>query len=142
MPINISQSFKCKHPLIRRVIKNPRAVVKEYFGQTKIFPITHTLVVRQQLLDQNPWIVASLLNAFSAAEELCRKSYEYAKRLAFPSAVLILEEEEETFGENPWAHGLTPENQIVLEKFVEYAQEQGYIPFLPQLSDLFAPVWN
>jgi 4,5-dihydroxyphthalate decarboxylase len=142
IPPNIPPSFKGKDPRIRRVIKNPRAVVKEYFGQTKIFPITHTLVVRQQLLDQNPWIVASLLNAFSAAEELCRKSYEYAKRLAFPSAVLILEEEEETFGENPWAHGLTPENQIVLEKFVEYAQEQGYIPFLPQLSDLFAPVGN
>jgi 4,5-dihydroxyphthalate decarboxylase len=142
IPPNIPPSFKGKDPRIRRVIKNPRAVVNEYFGETKIFPITHTLVVRQQLLDENPWIVANLLSAFSEAEELCRKSYEYAKRLAFPSAVLILEEEEETFGENPWAHGLTPENQIVLEKFVEYAQEQGYIPYRPKISDLFAPIGN
>jgi hypothetical protein len=58
---------------------------------------------------------ASLLDAFTKAEETCRKSYDYAKRSAFPSAVLILEEEEELFGKNPWGHGLTPENQVVLE---------------------------
>jgi hypothetical protein len=55
---------------------------------------------------------------------------------------LILEEEEEIFGKNPWAHGLTAENQVVLEKFVQYAEEQGYIPYRPPLSELFAPVGN
>jgi hypothetical protein len=55
---------------------------------------------------------------------------------------LIIEEEEELFGENPWGHGLTPENQLVLEKFIQYAHEQGYVPYRPQLSDLFAPVGN
>src|SRR5438445_2034620 len=123
IPPNIPPSFRAKDPRIRRVIRDPRAVVTEYFRKTKIFPITHTLAVRQQLLDQNPWIVASLLNAFDESEKLCRKSYDYAKRSAFPSAVLILEEEEELFGINPWAHGLTHENQIVLGKFVQYAEE-------------------
>ena len=112
------------------------------FVKTRIFPITHTLVVRQELFDKQPWLVASLLEAFNEAEELCRKSYDYAKRSAFPSAVLILEEEEEVFGKNPWQHGLTPENQVVLEKFVQYANEQGYIPNRPALSELFAPVGN
>ena len=142
IPPNIPPSFREKDPRIRRVIQNARAVVNEYFRKTKIFPITHTLVVRQELFDQNPWIVASLVNAFGEAEKLCRKSYDYAKRLALPSAVLILEEEEEIFGKNPWTHGLTPENRVVLDKFVQYAEEQGYIPFRPQLAELFAPVGN
>ena len=140
IPPNIVPSFRAKDPRIRRVFKDPRTTVNEYFRKTKIFPITHTLVVRQSLFDQHPWLVSSLLNAFTEAEKVCRKSYDYAKRSAFPSAVLILEEEEEVFGENPWAHGLTPENQVVLDKFVQYAEEQGYIPYRPKLSDLFAPV--
>jgi 4,5-dihydroxyphthalate decarboxylase len=140
VPPNIVSSFRARDPRIRRVFKNARSVVTEYYRKTKIFPITHTLVIREQLLDEHPWLVASLLQAFTDAEERCRKSYDYAKRLAFPSAVLILEEEEETFGANPWGHGLTPENQVVLEKFVQYAEEQGYIPYRPQLSELFAPM--
>jgi 4,5-dihydroxyphthalate decarboxylase len=142
IPPNIVPSFRAKDPRIRRVFKDPRTTVNEYFRKTKIFPITHTLVMRQSLLDKNPWLVSSLLAAFTKAEELCRKSYDYAKRSAFPSAVLILEEEEELFGRNPWGHGLTSENQVVLEKFVQYANEQGYIPSRPALSGLFAPVGN
>ena len=140
IPPNVVPSFRAKDPRIRRVFKDLRATVNEYFRKTKIFPITHALVVRQSLFDQHPWLVSSLLNAFTEAEKLCRKSYDYAKRLAFPTAVLILEEEEEIFGANPWDHGLIPENRVVLEKFVQYAEEQGYIPYRPQLSELFAPV--
>jgi len=142
IPPNIPSSFRQRDPRIRRLFQNPRKTITEYFHKTNIFPITHTLVVRQSLFDEHPWLVASLLQAFSEAENLCRKSYDYAKRLALPSAVLILEEEEELFGNNPWAHGLTPENRVVLEKFVQYAEEQGYIPYRPQLSELFAPVGN
>jgi len=142
IPPNVVPSFRARDPRIKRAVRDARRVVTEYYQKTKIFPITHTLVVRQRLLDEQPWLVSSLLNAFTKAEEVCRKSYDYAKRLAFPSAVLILEEEEETFGANPWGHGMTPENRVVLEKFVQYAEEQGYIPYRPQLSDLFAPVGN
>lgn len=142
IPPNVVPSFRAKDPRIRRLFKDPRATVNEYFRTTKIFPITHTLVVRQSLFDENPWLVSSLVNAFTEAEERCRKSYDYAKRLAFPSAVLVLEEEEEIFGDNPWSHGLTEQNQVVLGKFVQYAHEQGYIPDLPRLDDLFAPIGN
>jgi 4,5-dihydroxyphthalate decarboxylase len=142
IPPNIVPSFRARDPRIRRVFKDARGTVNDYFRRTKIFPITHTLVVRQSLFDGNPWLVSSLLKAFTEAEDRCRKAYDYAKRSAFPSAVLILEEEEELFGKDPWAHGLTPENQVVLEKFVQYAHEQGYIPNRPALSDLFAPAGN
>jgi 4,5-dihydroxyphthalate decarboxylase len=142
IPPNIVPSFRAHDPHIRRVFRNIRSTVNDYYRKTKIFPITHTLVVRQSLFDEHPWLVSSLLTAFSESEKLCRKSYDYAKRLAFPSAVLILEEEEEIYGEDPWGHGLTPENQVVLEKFVQYANEQGYISSRPLLSELFAPVGN
>jgi 4,5-dihydroxyphthalate decarboxylase len=142
IPPNIVPSFRAGDPRIRRVYRDIRTTVDNYFRDTGIFPITHTLVVRQSLFDENPWLASSLARAFSEAEEICRKSYDYAKRSAFPSAVLILEEEEARFGKDPWAHGLTPENRVVLEKFVQYANEQGYIPRRPALHELFAPVGN
>jgi hypothetical protein len=51
--------------------------------------------------------------------------------------VLVLEEEEQQFGKNPWTHGLEP-NRFVLKKFIQYAHEQGYISFEPAVDDLFA----
>ena len=139
---NVPESFRAGDPRIRRVFKDCRTQVMEYFRKTNIFPITHTVVLRESLVAEHPWLVNSLVNAFVEAEKVCRKAYEYPKRLALPSAVLVIEEEEEAFGKDPFQHGLTPQNQVVLEKFLQYAEEQGYISHRPELNDLFAPVGN
>ncbi len=47
IPPNIVPSFRAKDPRIRRVFKEPRTTINEYFRETKIFPITHALVIRQ-----------------------------------------------------------------------------------------------
>jgi 4,5-dihydroxyphthalate decarboxylase len=139
---NVPASFRAGAPRIRRVFQDCRVEITEYFRATKIFPITHTVVLRESLVAEHPWIVSSLVNAFAEAEKICRKSYEYPKRLALPTAVLLIEEEEAAFGQYPFQHGLTPQNQIVLEKFLRYAEEQGYIASRPKLTELFAPVGN
>jgi 4,5-dihydroxyphthalate decarboxylase len=139
---NVPAAFRAGDPRIRRVFKNPRSEIMEYFRKTKIFPITHTVVLRESLVAEHPWIVNSLVNAFVEGEKICRKAYEYPKRLALPSAVLVIEEEEEAFGKDPFQHGLTPQNRVVLDKFLQYAEEQGYISYRPNLIDLFAPVGN
>jgi 4,5-dihydroxyphthalate decarboxylase len=139
---NVPASFRAGDPRIRRVFENPRSEIMEYFGKTKIFPITHTVVLREALVAEHPWIVSSLVNAFTEAEKICRKAYEYPKRLALPTAVLVIEEEEAAFGKEPFQHGLTPQNRVVLDKFLQYAEEQGYISSRPKLTDLFAPVGN
>ncbi len=133
---NVPASFRNGDPRIRRLFRNCRASVEEYFRKTKIFPITHTMVIRESLLRERPWIAARIVDAFQEADRRCRSSYEYPKRLSFPTAVLFLEEEEEIFGREPWVHGVK-ENSEVLEKFVQYAQKQGYIAERPNLNDLF-----
>ena len=136
---NVSEAYRSGDPRIRRLFHPCREAVENYFQSTGIFPITHTMVVHERLLDRHPWLPKELVAAFAEANRLCRLEYEYPKRFSFPTAVLFLEEEEQRFGKDPWVHGLES-NRVVLERFVQYAHEQGYIPFRPNVPELFAPL--
>jgi len=135
---NVPKSFRAGDPRIRRLFQPCRPAVEQYFADTGMFPITHTVVVREELLRREPWIVGSLVDAFDAADAHCRREYDYPKRLSFPTAQLMLEEEEQRFGKNPWQHGLAP-NAHTLEKFMEYAAIQGYTPRVLSLEEAFWP---
>ena len=114
-------------PILRRLFPNCREVTEGYFKTTGIFPITHTVVVSEKIAQHNPWALERLYDAFCDADKQCWNEYQYPKRLSFPTAVLMLEEEDRAFGKDPWKQGLKA-NGIVLEKFMEYAVAQGYIP--------------
>jgi 4,5-dihydroxyphthalate decarboxylase len=121
---NIAQSFRAGDPRIHRVFADCRASIRNYFQSTGIFPITHTLVTHERKISQFPWLCQELVTAFNEADRQCRMEYEYPKRFSFPTAVLLLEEEEQQFGKNPWTHGLEP-NRFVLKKFSR--PRAGYI---------------
>jgi 4,5-dihydroxyphthalate decarboxylase len=135
---NVPNSFRAGDPRIRRLFEPCRPAVEQYFADTGIFPITHTVVVREELLRREPWIAASVIKAFNAADAVCRKEYDYPKRLSFPTAVLLLEEEAQRFGGNPWQNGLPP-NAHTLTKFMEYAASQGYTERVLRLEETFWP---
>lgn len=134
---NVPLSYRSSDPRIRRVFGDCEDAVRQYFGRTGIFPITHAIVVKESLLRTYPWITEKLIRAFDSADALARQKHQYPKRFSFPTAVLLLEREEQAFGKNPWKHGLQA-NKVLLEKFLEYAQGQGYVSYRPNLVDLFA----
>jgi 4,5-dihydroxyphthalate decarboxylase len=122
---NVPEAFRAGDPRIKRLFPRVRETVQGYFDKTGIFPITHTVVVREALPNKEPWIVKSLLDGFEAANRIADREYNYPKRLSFPTAALILEEEEQRFGRNPWQHGIEA-NTRNLETFMRYAAAQGY----------------
>lgn len=133
---NVAKSYRRGDPRIARLFPETRAAVMEYFGETGIFPITHAVVVRAEWLEKEPWIAGRLIAAFEEAHRLSWAEYEYPKRLSFPTAVLMLEEEEAAFGKDPWCHGLEA-NAFGLRKFMDYAAAQGYIPRPLDLGEAF-----
>jgi hypothetical protein len=44
------------------------------------------------------------------------------------------------FGDNPWGHGLTTENQVVLDKFVQYAESRVISPIAQSLAIFLPPI--
>jgi 4,5-dihydroxyphthalate decarboxylase len=43
----------------------------DYYRASGIFPIMHTVVIRNSVLESHPWVAVSVLQAFQKAKELC-----------------------------------------------------------------------
>ncbi len=124
---------------MRRLFRDPKAEMRSLVRRSGIFPITHTLVMKAALAEREPWIAASLFKAFAEAQRQCTAFYfDDSKHLSLPEAVFLLEEQREAYGENAWVQGLDP-NRHVIETFLRYAHEQGYVPRQMAVDELFAP---
>ncbi|MBI2999819.1 MAG: ABC transporter substrate-binding protein [Deltaproteobacteria bacterium] len=125
---------------VRRLIPNFREVEKDYYRRTKIFPIMHTVALRQGVHEKNPWVAQSLCKAFAESKRICEESmYEFsALKYMLAWSIAEMEEEREIFGGDPWPYGLEA-NRHVLETLVGYTHEQGLIKKRPELESLFAP---
>jgi 4,5-dihydroxyphthalate decarboxylase len=128
-------------PRLRRLFPDSRAELAAYYKKTNILPITHTVVVSEALLAREPWIADRLLTAFREAQHVCDEAYREPKYLSTYDAVLNLEAQRRDFGDALYVHGLK-RNRHIVETFVRYAHEQGYIAELPDVDTLFAPVGN
>lgn len=129
-------SFRKGHPKIRRLFPNYKQLEMDYYRRTRLFPIMHTIVIKDSVLEANPWVAASLFKAFSRAKSL---GYEYHQNEARTMAVWFgnsLAEQREVMGPDPWAYGLSA-NRYALERMVDFAYRQGLIEYKPAVEDLF-----
>ncbi len=140
MSTYLPQPFVRRSPKVRRLFPNFRDVEKEYYRQRKIFPIMHTVALRQDVYQKYPWVAQSLYKAFCEAKKRCQESmYEFsALKYMIAWSLAEMEEEREIFGEDLWPYGLEA-NQHVLETLVQYAHEHGLVKKRADLKSLFAP---
>ncbi|HEX2987821.1 MAG TPA: ABC transporter substrate-binding protein [Chloroflexota bacterium] len=132
--------FRTRSSQIRRLFRDCRQVEKEYFNQTGIFPIMHTIVVRRDVHQQYPWVASSILKAFIQAKRLCYQmiSSPTSLRYLLPWMVADVEEMVNLMGEDPWPDGLSP-NQKTLQTLMGYLWDQGLTPRRLDPEELFAP---
>lgn len=128
-------------PNVRRLFEDFRAVERDYYQKSGIFPMMHTLVVREEVYDANPWIAESLFKAWEASKQISREKTRFSGTLRhmLPWLVADLEEVDQLFGGDPWRNGLEP-NRKALETFVDYLADQGFLARPVPLEELFAPV--
>lgn len=124
-----------------RLFPDYRAIERDYFARTGIFPIMHTVVFRQKLYDENPWIAAAMYRACeeSKARAAAEMRFSGALRTMSPWLPADVEEMETLFGGDAWPYGLEP-NRAHLETLVRYLVEEGFLPAAPKLDDLFIDV--
>ena len=124
-------------PGVGRLWPNFREVEKAYYLRTKIFPIRHTVVVKNSILERHPWVARSLVEAFTKAKEMGIKHVSDTRRSFLAWYGAELEEERELFGADAWPYNIR-DNRVVLETMTRYAEMVGITDRKLEIKELFA----
>jgi 4,5-dihydroxyphthalate decarboxylase len=100
----------------------------------------HTLVLREELWRECPWIATSLYKAFQKAKELAYERFNDISPYKICMAWFRepMEEQNRVLGNDPWMYGLE-KNRTTIETLVQYLYQQGMIKRKPAIEELFAP---
>ncbi len=139
LAIFIPSIFQKASPRIARLFPNYYELEQDYYRRTGIFPIMHTVVVREDVYRKHPWVAQSLYRAFCEARDLALDGlYDTdALRLSLPWLIQHIEETWRVLGRDFWAYGLEP-NRPALEALGRYVYEQGLSPRVVTPDELFA----
>ncbi len=126
---------------VGRLFADYREREREYYRKTGIFPIMHTLVMREALYREHPWIAESLVKAFVEAKDWCLAQMRFSSTLRYtlPWLHADVEEMAEVFGPDPWPYGLEA-NRKVLSTLIDYLVEQRLLHRPLALEELFVPI--
>jgi 4,5-dihydroxyphthalate decarboxylase len=129
-----------RHPDVVRLFPDFRAREKDYVRRTRIFPIMHLIVIRNDVYERHPFVAKSLYDAFEAAKTWAWEKMRYPGTLRYmlPWLPDDIAEIDELFGGDCWPYGIEP-NRPTLEALVTYMAEQGLIPAPIPIEKLFVP---
>lgn len=138
LTLYIPHSFLNGAPHIARLWPNFKEVEQDYYRRTKIFPIMHTVVVREDVHREHPWVAKSIYRAFSEAKALAVDGlYDTdALHLSLPFLIDHVEEAWRVFGKDFWAYGVEP-NRPTWEAIARFVHEQGLAPRVVTPEELF-----
>jgi 4,5-dihydroxyphthalate decarboxylase len=89
---------------VTRLFPDFRRVERAYYEKTGIFPIMHTLVLKEELAREHPWLPRSLYDAFVEAKRLAyeRLNFTAALPVSLPWLVAEAEETRALTGDDPF----------------------------------------
>ena len=127
------------NPKVRRLFTDARATERDYYARTGIFPIMHAVAIRNDLIDNHPWLPEAVFNAYSESKAIAytemRKGHFFE---TLPWYAQEIEETQQVMGKNFWPYGIDP-NRKALETLFRYSHEQGLASRRLTIEELFVP---
>ena len=125
---------------VKRLFEDYEQVERNYFKETKMFPIMHTVALRRDVYEANRWVARSMMKAL---EESQRRTYDdlyetAALKVMLPWLTSHVEQVKREMGEDFWPYGFE-KNEATLKTFLRYSFEQGLSRRLLEPRELFAP---
>ncbi|KAB1196980.1 MULTISPECIES: 4,5-dihydroxyphthalate decarboxylase [Haloferax] len=121
-----------------RLFSDPVETERRYFRETSIFPIMHTVVVRDEVLDDHPWVAQNLFDAFEEAKQAALDGLDHPRWMPLAWSKPLVDKQRELIGDDPWEYGLTERNVATLETLLSYAHQQRVAAEAYDVESLFA----
>jgi 4,5-dihydroxyphthalate decarboxylase len=121
----------------RRLWPRYRQVEQDYYRRTGLFPIRHLVVLKQAVVQQHPWVAASIVQAFEDAKQQAYRYWADHRRSYLAWFGAEQEEERALLGADPWPYSVQA-NRGVLETVLDYAAEQHVTARRLAVEELFA----
>ena len=103
---------------ITRLYEDYRTAEREYYRRTGIHPAHHIMVLRRELVDQNPWVVRSVYTALDESRKRSEKT-RWALTETTPWLLAELEETTALIGADFQPYGLGEANRHMIAAFCE-----------------------
>jgi 4,5-dihydroxyphthalate decarboxylase len=126
-------------PDVKPLIPNAKQAGFEALRDRGLYPINHTVVVKDELLRANPGLALDIFDAFTEAKR------PYIERLAAGQIAEPSKDDEvfkrvmEMTGSDPLPYGIEP-NRKMIEAVIQHSVEQGIITRPFTVDELFHPV--
>ncbi len=122
-------------PDIQPLIPDARAAAASFFEETGVYPISHLVVIRDEVIAANPWLPSELFSLFKAARDTYEKGLSSGEK-PDPREASIAPLRGVGMGD-PLPYGIEP-NRVTLETFIDWNVEQRIIPEKVDVEGVFS----
>jgi 4,5-dihydroxyphthalate decarboxylase len=123
-------------PEIKPLIAGAQNAAFDWFRKTGIYPINHGLVVKDTLLNEQPWIADELIRTFEAAKADYLKDIEGAAKVSTWDQAAVVNAK--VVGD-PFRFGIE-KNRKALEAIAQFALDQNMVLRRYSVEELFRPL--
>jgi len=126
---------KVDSPDVRPLIPNAAAAEAAWYEKTGIYPMNHTVVVKDSLLQSDPTLAGHLYRAFEDAK--AQFLGQLVSGAELPADAQALARRRSVVGDDPLPNGLA-RNRKALEAIIRFAHAQQILPRAVKPEEMFA----
>ena len=123
-------------PDVQPLIPDARNAGIDYFKSTGVYPINHTLVVKNEVLAANPWLAEELFGVFKSAKETYLQELRSGQHQEASDKAML--EMAKVVGDDPLPYGFEAARKT-LETFIQFNVDQKVLSEKVDPESVFAP---
>ena len=121
-------------PDVKTLLVSPREAEAAWYRKTGIYPVNHTVVVKDSLLQSDPTLAPRLFGAFKDAKAVFLKQMDSGATL--PADAQAIAQRRSVVGDDPLPYGLA-RNRKALAAIIQFARDQKILPHAVTPEDMF-----